>query len=247
MPSILPTRIEQVNDYSAVAGKGVLDALENQAKDNPWTGLADLVHDAILASDSEAVANAVDQYNKGIKAGLNPTAALQGISGRIAGSKAFRDQAQAIDVEKRHRDQLDNLLRQQRLQEKANALNADYQAFVNRLGPDAASIWYKRNENRLKANPYAYDRVMGTTATNKWSLWNNPNEVSTNILPENILENTVAQLLREKDAASAIGNFRDLYDNEGRLKTKDSFIDAYIKRSEYEGEDARDFAQNITY
>lgn len=252
MPTFFPTQIEQVNDYSHIAGKQIIDALRNQAKNNPIQDAQKLLDTFLTNRENRAIAEAVAQYNQGIEEGKTAVEALQGISSYIAGSDEFRQQADKIresrirqDAEDRAKQIQAEAVRKQRLQEEADYLNADYQAFTNKLGKDAAPLWFERNRKILQNNPYAYKQIMDTSKANNLSLQGNDGTTEADDLTYSDVINTSNQINRALDATASTGQFSDLVKNAERYKSKESLAKAYIDMAGYKEEDARDFKRNF--
>lgn len=258
MPSILPTRIEQVNDYSHLAGRQVLEALRDQNKNNPYKGLADLVGDAIRVNDSQLTAEAISQYNRGIESGLSAVDALSGIDPRIAGSLAFRDQADKIrtsrisqDRENRAEAMWAKTQADAARELEAKALEADYIQFSSST-PSGSAIWLERNQDRLRQNPLAYQRIMDRASKANAPMYLaeatadaiNAQPLS-GMATARVVDDQIAKNRKELSALSSTGIFNDLAQNEERYKSLENYINSYAKQADYKGGAYSDFRENI--
>lgn len=260
MPMIMPTEIGQVTDQTQPAGKNLLDVMLNQAKENPWEKVREIIDTnyskVIKGQEQELLNNAVDTFYRRREAGLDPTEAIKGLEARITGSKAFQDRAQNIrsslidqSRENRTQDQWEDLLRRTRLGEEANALAADYRKVRQQYGPQIASVWMSEHEQALKNNPYAYKAVMDVVGQDDNLLGSTPataEDVSLalkNSLP-NITE-ARTKLDRLNQAFHSLG--LDPADLSKVPITEDvvAVIDAFAKPRKYEGKEYSDFYENM--
>lgn len=260
MPMIMPTEIGQVTDQTQPAGKNLLDVLSNQALNNPWEKVREIIDTnyskVIKAQEQELLNNAVDTFYRRREAGLDPTEAIKGLEARITGSKAFQDRATNIrnsllSQSRDDRDQAkwDNLLYLQRMNEEASALAADYQKVIKEYGPQIASVWMSQHEGVLKKNPYAYEKVMGLVGENVNLLGSTPltAEAVASQLNKNLPNITEGRSKLDRITAEA----RSLGINPEDLTkvptTEDavSVIDQFAKPRNYEGKDYSDFYENV--
>lgn len=260
MPMIMPTEIGQVTDQTQPAGKNLLDVLSNQALNNPWEKVREIIDTnyskVIKAQEQELLNNAVDTFYRRREAGLDPTEAIKGLEARITGSKAFQDRATNIrnsllSQSRDDRDQAkwDNLLYLQRMGEEASALAADYQKVIKEYGPQIASVWMSQHEEALKKNPYAYEKVMGLVSQDANLLGSTPmtTEAAANQLGKNLPNITEGKTRLDRLNAD-IRSLGITPENLTKVPTVEdvvTVINEYADPRKYEGKDYSDFYENV--
>ena len=258
MPAVFPTQIEQINDYSHLAGRQVLQAIRDQLDRNPWDKAKELIDTAMTNHVNRLTADAVAQYNQGIESGLTASQALAGIDSWIAGSDKFRDQADKIrtsrisqDRENRAEAMWAKTQADAARELEAKALEADYIQFSSST-PSGSAIWLERNQNRLRQNPLAYQRIMDRASKANAPMYlaeatadaiNAP--PLSGVAATRMLDDQIAQNKRELSALSSTGIFNDLAQNAERYKSIDNYINSYAKQVGYEGESYSDFRENV--
>ena len=258
MPAVFPTQIEQINDYSHLAGRQVLQAMRDQLDRNPWDKARELIDTAMTNHVNRLTADAVAQYNQGIESGLTAAQALAGIDSWIAGSDKFRNQADKIRASRISQDRED---RAEAMWAKtqadaareleANALEADYIQFSNST-PSGSAIWLERNQDRLRQNPLAYQRIMDRASKTNAPMYLaeatadaiNAQPLS-GIATARTIDDQIARNRKELSALSSTGIFNDLAQNAERYKSLDNYINSYAKQADYKGGDYSDFRENV--
>lgn len=258
MPAVFPTQIEQINDYSHLAGRQVLQAMRDQLDRNPWDKARELINTAMTNHVNRLTADAVAQYNQGIESGLTAAQALAGIDSWIAGSDKFRDQADKIrasrisqDRENRAEAMWAKTQADAARELEANALEADYIQFSSST-PSGSAIWLERNQDRLRQNPLAYQRIMDRASKANAPMYLaeatadavNAQPLS-GVAATRMLDDQIARNKRELSALSSTGIFNDLAQNAERYKSIDNYINSYAKQAGYEGESYSDFRENV--
>ena len=258
MPAVFPTQIEQINDYSHLAGRQVLQAMRDQLDRNPWDKARELIDTAMTNHVNRLTADAVAQYNQGIESGLTAAQALAGIDSWIAGSDKFRDQADKIrasrisqDRENRAEAMWAKTQADAARELEAKALEADYIQFSSST-PSGSAIWLERNQDRLRQNPLAYQRIMDRASKANAPMY--LAEATTDainaqplsgVAATRMLDDQIARNKRELSALSSTGIFNDLAQNAERYKSIDNYINSYAKQAGYAGESYSDFRENV--
>lgn len=258
MPAVFPTQIEQINDYSHLAGRQVLQAMRDQLNRNPWDKARELIDTAMTNHVNRLTADAVAQYNQGIESGLTAAQALAGIDSWIAGSDKFRDQADKIrasrisqDRENRAEAMWAKTQADAARELEAKALEADYIQFSSST-PSGSAIWLERNQDRLRQNPLAYQRIMDRASKANAPMY--LAEATTDainaqplsgVAATRMLDDQIARNKRELSALSSTGIFNDLAQNAERYKSIDNYINSYAKQAGYAGESYSDFRENV--
>lgn len=258
MPAVFPTQIEQINDYSHLAGRQVLQAMRDQLDRNPWDKARELIDTAMTNHVNRLTADAVAQYNQGIESGLTAAQALAGIDSWIAGSDKFRDQADKIrasrisqDRENRAEAMWAKTQADAARELEANALEADYIQFSSST-PSGSAIWLERNQDRLRQNPLAYQRIMDRASKANAPMYLaeatadaiNAQPLS-GIATARVVDDQIAKNRKELSALSSTGIFNDLAQNEERYKSLENYINSYAKQADYKGGAYSDFRENI--
>ena len=258
MPAVFPTQIEQINDYSHLAGRQVLQAMRDQLDRNPWDKAKELIDTAMTNHVNRLTADAVAQYNQGIESGLTAAQALAGIDSWIAGSDKFRDQADKIrasrisqDRENRAEAMWAKTQADAARELEAKALEADYIQFSSST-PSGSAIWLERNQDRLRQNPLAYQRIMDRASKANAPMYLaeatadaiNAQPLS-GVAATRMLDDQIARNKRELSALSSTGIFNDLAQNAERYKSIDNYINSYAKQAGYAGESYSDFRENV--
>lgn len=258
MPAVFPTQIEQINDYSHLAGRQVLQAMRDQLDRNPWDKARELIDTAMTNHVNRLTADAVAQYNQGIESGLTAAQALAGIDSWIAGSDKFRDQADKIrtsrisqDRENRAEAMWAKTQADAARELEANALEADYIQFSSSI-PSGSAIWLERNQDRLRQNPLAYQRIMDRASKANAPMY--LAEATTDainaqplsgIATARTIDDQIARNRKELSALSSTGIFNDLAQNAERYKSLDNYINSYAKQADYKGGAYSDFRENV--
>ena len=258
MPAVFPTQIEQINDYSHLAGRQVLQAMRDQLDRNPWDKAKELIDTAMTNHVNRLTADAVAQYNQGIESGLTAAQALAGIDSWIAGSDKFRDQADKIrasrisqDRENRAEAMWAKTQADAARELEAKALEADYIQFSSST-PSGSAIWLERNQDRLRQNPLAYQRIMDRASKANAPMYLaeatadaiNAQPLS-GMATARVVDDQIAKNRKELSALSSTGIFNDLAQNEERYKSLENYINSYAKQADYKGRAYRDFRENI--
>lgn len=258
MPAVFPTQIEQINDYSHLAGRQVLQAMRDQLDRNPWDKARELIDTVMTNHVNRLTADAVAQYNQGIESGLTAAQALAGIDSWIAGSDKFRDQADKIrasrisqDRENRAEAMWAKTQADAARELEANALEADYIQFSSST-PSGSAIWLERNQDRLRQNPLAYQRIMDRASKANAPMYLaeatadaiNAQPLS-GVAATRMLDDRIARNKRELSALSSTGIFNDLAQNSERYKSLNDYINSYAKQAGYEGGAYSDFRENV--
>lgn len=230
MPAVFPTQIEQINDYSHLAGRQVLQAMRDQLDRNPWDRARELIDTAMTNHVNRLTADAVAQYNQGIESGLTAAQALAGIDSWIAGSDKFRDQADKIRASRISQDR-ENRAEAKWAKEQAdaarllesNALYADFMRNRADLGPGGTAIWLAKHEQDLARNPDAYSRIMETIGKNS-----DPTLITNTPEPQqfseqDVFRNAVASR-QVADAAAGAGIFDTMAQYKDQKTTWDSYL-----------------------
>lgn len=258
MPAVFPTQIEQINDYSHLAGRQVLQAMRDQLDRNPWDKARELIDTAMTNHVNRLTADAVAQYNQGIESGLTAAQALAGIDSWIAGSDKFRDQADKIrasrisqDRENRAEAMWAKTQADAARELEANALEADYIQFSSST-PSGSAIWLERNQDRLRQNPLAYQRIMDRASKANAPMYlAEATADAVNAQPlsgmatARVVDDQIAKNRKELSALSSTGIFNDLAQNEERYKSLENYINSYAKQADYKGGAYSDFRENI--
>lgn len=258
MPAVFPTQIEQINDYSHLAGRQVLQAMRDQLDRNPWDKARELIDTAMTNHVNRLTADAVAQYNQGIESGLTAAQALAGIDSWIAGSDKFRDQADKIrtsrisqDRENRAEAMWAKTQADAARELEANALEADYIQFSSSI-PSGSAIWLERNQDRLRQNPLAYQRIMDRASKANAPMY--LAEATTDainaqplsgIATARTIDDQIARNRKELSALSSTGIFNDLAQNAERYKSLDNYTNSYAKQADYKGGAYSDFRENV--
>ena len=258
MPAVFPTQIEQINDYSHLAGRQVLQAMRDQLDRNPWDKAKELIDTAMTNHVNRLTADAVAQYNQGIESGLTAAQALAGIDSWIAGSDKFRDQADKIrasrisqDRENRAEAMWAKTQADAARELEAKALEADYIQFSSST-PSGSAIWLERNQDRLRQNPLAYQRIMDRASKANAPMYLaeatadaiNAQPLS-GMATARVVDDQIAKNRKELSALSSTGIFNDLAQNEERYKSLENYINSYAKQADYKGGAYSDFRENI--
>ena len=169
MTDFFPRQIAQINDFSGQVGQGLIDLMGKQPQTSTLDIMSKMVNQAINASESQKLTEAVDSYNRAMEAGKSASEALQGIDSRIAGSKAFQTRADQIresvlrDAANKRADRaearaqalMDEQFRITRQAEDAQNLEANLINSLQTYGNGYASIWMEQNKDALAKNPKA--------------------------------------------------------------------------------------------
>lgn len=259
MPGFLPTHIDQVHDYTEGPGGRVIGALGRQGMDpNDIYKLMDRTFGAYTqAQESDKLARAIDAARRGVESGQTLLEATSGLDPLVTGRKAFQDaldkmRSSILEDEQNERAWAQYQLnlaaenraaRQRALTEEANALEAEYDEYVNKVGAPGSSFWINANKDRLKANPLAYQRIMNKVNARGDSLLLLTQDTNPVLPTREIIEAQYNKANQDRDAYSASGLLKDL--PEYRYKTFDDFINAYAKQTGDVGGDYSDLRDNM--
>lgn len=185
----LPTRLEQVNDYSNEASREFLRVLGNQANpdNNPYLKLAHMVGDYTKAKDQEGLNQAVGEFQRGLEQGRAVGDILAMINPRYQGDSRFigntnkarnaKNNDERIKIDWKNADSNRMQAEASRAQAATSAANAalarrKYEAdlaaarlvaqFYRKRaegGEILDNTFLKRHEAELLANPEAYKQI----------------------------------------------------------------------------------------
>ena len=134
---------------------------------------------------------------------------------------------------------------------EAKALEADYIQFSSST-PSGSAIWLERNQDRLRQNPLAYQRIMDRASKANAPMY--LAEATTDainaqplsgVAATRMLDDQIARNKRELSALSSTGIFNDLAQNAERYKSIDNYINSYAKQAGYAGKSYSDFRENV--
>lgn len=252
MPFVMPTQIDQINDYSHLAGRQVIDALQKQGENNPWDKAKNLLDTYLKNRDNAQIAEAIAQYNQGIESGLSAVQALAGIDSWIAGSDKFREQADKI------RDSRIQQTSEERAEAKwakeqadaarllqSSALSAGFQEAYNKLGTAGAAAFFQDHQDEIRANPTAYNQVISLASSLKVPLFQSTASTKATPFTRQELEHIRDNIAIAKDKANVYGIFDDIASGEEKYKSDEAFAADYIKMAGLSGAEAEDQRQNI--
>lgn len=254
MPFVMPTQIDQINDYSHLAGRQVIDALQKQGENNPWDKAKNLLDTYLTNRDNAQIAEAIAQYNQGIESGLTAAQALAGIAPWIAGSEKFRKQADAIRTSRIQQDVENRLKHIQAQADQDRALQAEadlgiarYLVLKNRIGDGAAAIIQEQDADKLRRNHIYAKEFMKTAKDDSLQL-------NTNTPDESILKpGYIKDIERRRNEAlynmgqySHAGAFQYIQSAKDRGITKDNIIKKYSDEAKLQGYKASDVRENVS-
>jgi hypothetical protein len=159
--SLMPTRIEQINNFAGRAYDKLIDVHASQAP--LISGLAKILGEVTVANDSDQMAKAAAIQDIMVGNGDGPekiraALAKAGFRAGIVGSKELQDRYEEAEATRMAKEMHDNTVRVTGMMEEAKRLAGDLALFKQEV-PGGEHIWYQRNKDKLQKNPYAMEAI----------------------------------------------------------------------------------------